>query len=173
MGMGAAGVSVHLSCWSVEPERWQLHGSGLNGANTDIHQLPSSHSHTDWLQAVSSAVLCAEKGLLFLDLSQKHFKLLQCFCLRRNRGIQRFSSANANSFLITYSDISHSETPGPGFALQSTYAITFQTYLHLMCTQTCLLCFHTCNTVSLSLVYKVCNFTGACVCFLHVCFLHA
>lgn len=123
-------------------------------------------THSKWLQTVISIVLGAGKGLLFLDLSQKHFKLLQCLSLKRQKA-PVFQWCQC-SFLIAFTQVSPNDTPGPCFALQYTYAVTYfkNIYILCICKYTYFAFMHVIQ-VSLSEVYKIRSFTGPHACLLH------
>jgi len=76
------------------PDMWKFHSRSLDWCR---HREPLI-TYSKWLQTVISTVLGAEKGLLFLDLSQKHFKLLQCHSAKRRKA-PAFQRCQCKQFL--------------------------------------------------------------------------
>lgn len=145
------------------PDMWKFRSRSLDWCRCGAPLI----THSKWLQTVISTALGAGKGLLFLDLSQKHFNLLQRLSPQRGRRLQYFSGASANSFFITFTQVSPNDTPGPCVALQYTYAVTYFTTIHIscICKYTYFAFMHVIQ-VSLSYVYKICSFTCAHACLL-------
>lgn len=89
------------------------------------------------LQTIISTVLNAGKSFTILGSATKTFQAV-AMPLSAKR-LQYFSPASANSFLLTFTQVSPNDTPGPCVTLHYTEAATCVKHIYIFCT-----CKYTC-----------------------------